>query len=351
MEFQNKTAEELLSMLPPDEDDLWELKSAKLLEPSNKGELKKELGKQVSAFANSGGGYIVFGVGDKTRVLEACPDKVGRQPMGDYLSNMVEQSVDYPVSNYQIFRMAFDSDSSKGIYLIRIEDSPAAPHQAKDERQYYYRIFGHSKPAPHFHLELLRQRQTKCIVVPKIESVVAAMPGLVRRKNALTYDVIVSVENQASFVAQPVGISISCSLPTENWSIGNSESDNAERVITEEYLFPGLTSKFRFKITYSTPRDEPVPVDAIVTDLPDVKISIRAFSQNYGSEAVEFVLTDYSSSEEIIEANAANEKSKAKFAENMKKKFEEIQPRLEAGMREAKRMTSKLPPFKNPDSE
>ena len=95
MEFENLTTDLLLAALPIDrEDDRWELKSAQYLDPSKRGELKKELGKQVSAFANSGGGYLVFGLSND-RKLEACDVTVGRQPMKDFLGTMVEQSVEY----------------------------------------------------------------------------------------------------------------------------------------------------------------------------------------------------------------------------------------------------------------
>lgn len=351
MDFNDRTAEELLALLPPAEDDRWELKSSTYLKPEKKGELKRELGKQVSAFANSGGGFIVFGVNDNTRYLEPCMEKVGRQSMVDFLSNLVEQSVEQPIINFKIHRIPFDTEPTNAIFLIQIPDSPAAPHQAKDERQYYYRIFGHSKPAPHFHLELLRQRQTSCIVVPKIESVVASLPGLVRRKDALTFDVVVSVKNQATFVAKPVGVAISCSLPTENWSIGSSENNDKDHVITAEYLFPGLVKHFRFKVTYSIPRDQPVPVDKIISDLPDVILFVRAFSQNFGSESVEIVLTKYTSADELTERNKANEELEKEIKESMKHKIEKLKPQLESGMRHLERIIPNLPKFNNPTSE
>ena len=50
--------------------------------------------------------------------------------------------------------------SDKEVFVIDIGDSAAAPHQSKRDKCYYRREAGHSVPAPHFYLELLRQRLT-----------------------------------------------------------------------------------------------------------------------------------------------------------------------------------------------
>ncbi|MCC7337859.1 MAG: ATP-binding protein [Pirellulaceae bacterium] len=161
IDFTKLDSNGLLQLLPPDEDDRWEFKSAEILK--NKGELKAELGKQVSAFADSGGGYIAFGISD-SRLVEPCDQQVGRQSMSDYLSVLVEQSVEYPIRDFRIHRVPVAADTTQSVYVLEIKDSPAAPHQAKIEKTYYYRIDGHSKPAPHFHLELLRNRHTKSVL-------------------------------------------------------------------------------------------------------------------------------------------------------------------------------------------
>ena len=118
MDFTNTTAEALLAHVPEHEDDRWEFKSSQLLDPQKKGDLKKELGKQVTAFANSGGGNIVFGIDEMPRSVRACPELVTRQSMQDYLSTMVEQSVEYPIRCFQVHRIPFEDASKGSIYLI-----------------------------------------------------------------------------------------------------------------------------------------------------------------------------------------------------------------------------------------
>jgi len=157
------TTDDLLQLLPPAEDNRWEFKGAKILLKDNKTNLLNELSKQVSAFANSGGGNLVLGLSDD-KEIEPCEQLVGRQPMKDYLATVVEQSVEYPLQDFRVHRIPLTNDHSKSVFIIDVGDSLAAPHQAKRDNHYYYRIDGHTKPAPHFHVELLRQRETRAVL-------------------------------------------------------------------------------------------------------------------------------------------------------------------------------------------
>ena len=330
MDFSSLDAQELVAAMPDTEDERWELKSASLLDPKNKGEFKKELGKQVSAFANSGGGYIIFGVADGSGTLEACPTVVGRQTMEDYLSTMVEQSVEYPLRCFQVHRIAFRDDVDSVVFVIQVEDSPAAPHQAKGECQYYYRIPGHSKPAPHFHLELLRHRETKCIVEPQIGTVDWKMPWYSSKGPAMSFKLSVVVQNQASFVAMPVGVSVLGHLPESYWTIKNEKEGNKiDFVMSEEHLFPGLSHIFVVEIDCVASEDEKLSEIAI-RDIDKVILELRAFSQNHGSKTLAFKLSDHVSVAEVRERETAIDAEKRELESKWKEKMKDALPALEA---------------------
>jgi hypothetical protein len=216
MDIQNHTTDDLLTLLPPDEDDRWEFKSADLLLASKKVEFKKELGKQVSAFANSGGGNLVIGI-SKTRTIEPCEQQVGRESMKDYLATMVEQSVEYPLRHFRVHRVPLTSDPAKSIFVIAIEDSPAAPHQAKDERNYYYRIDGHSKPAPHFHVELLRNRMTKAVLGIVSTDYTLQTPSESPGSWTFNFALRLTVENQSLQSASAWGVHVKCCQEDWRW--------------------------------------------------------------------------------------------------------------------------------------
>lgn len=168
MDLSKLTTDQLLAGLPRDakdpENDRWECKGADLLDDANRGLFKGHLAKQVSAFANSGGGYIVFGISND-RSVTACRAHIGRQTTKDWLATMIEQSVEYPIRQFRVHRVPISGGTADdAVFVAEIEDSQAAPHQSKEDRHYYYRIDGHSKPAPHFHIELLRNRVTRTVL-------------------------------------------------------------------------------------------------------------------------------------------------------------------------------------------
>ena len=106
-------------------------KARRFLERSNKNEFLKELSKQVSAFANSGGGNIVFGLSD-SKSVEPCEQTVGRQPMKDYLATTVEQSVEYPLRHFKVHRIPVTGDDFKSVLSLR--SSTAQRHLIKRRR-------------------------------------------------------------------------------------------------------------------------------------------------------------------------------------------------------------------------
>lgn len=217
MDFQKFTTDDLLAALPAGhEDNRWEVKSADFLDPAKKGEFKSELGKQVSAFANSGGGNLIFGVSNSGSI-EQCPTHVGKQTMKDYLATMVEQSVESPIRSFNVYSIPFTDDHRQSVFAIVIEDSQAAPHQAKVLRNYFYRIDGHSKPAPHFHVELLRNRITKAVLEITDVDYVFKGTSSTHHQEKLSVDLIVEVENQSFQAATSFGVHIQTAHEDKQW--------------------------------------------------------------------------------------------------------------------------------------
>ncbi len=114
------TTDDLLAMIPQDEDRNWEFKSAAIL--LDKSKLKQELSKQVSAFANSGGGYILIGFNEDTKDFEPCAELQGRQSMKDYLSTLVETSVAFEIQAYSVDRIPMSN--SPGVVTLQAFGRP-----------------------------------------------------------------------------------------------------------------------------------------------------------------------------------------------------------------------------------
>lgn len=147
--------------LPEGEHDGFERKSGRLLgDPEN---FLNAFSKVLSAFANSGGGSLVLGV-ENDGVISGIEPLRGRTPTREWLEQKIPNLLEHPLSDFRVHvvERAIPSQipEDKDVIVIDIGDSALAPHQDKRSKKYYHRVGGHSTPASHFYLELLRSRLT-----------------------------------------------------------------------------------------------------------------------------------------------------------------------------------------------
>ena len=147
--------------LPAGEHDYFDRKSAALLEG---GEFRIGLAKIVSALANSGGGHVVLGVEDDGTFSGAAPFR-GRTRTREWLEQVIPNLVSFTLEDFRVHEVVPSLPTAipaeRVLLVIDVGDSVLAPHQSEPAKAYYYREGGHSKPAPHFYLETLRNRLTR----------------------------------------------------------------------------------------------------------------------------------------------------------------------------------------------
>jgi hypothetical protein len=159
--MRDRWNEDEVSALPPGEHDYFERKGGALLAKEN---YRDSLGKAVSAFANSGGGYLLLGVQDDGTFdgLDKFR-KDSRTKTRDWLEQVIPHVVNYPLKDFRIHEVVPSTPSliprGRIVIVVDISDSRLAPHQSEHSKLYYYRAGGRSEPAPHFYLETLRRRE------------------------------------------------------------------------------------------------------------------------------------------------------------------------------------------------
>src|SRR5690606_18578531 len=90
LDFTQLTTDDLLQVIPGNETNEWEFKSASIFRKEEFGEFKSQkLGRIVSSFANSGGGFLLLGKENDSNVFEPVPLKQGRTSMEDHLSLVI----------------------------------------------------------------------------------------------------------------------------------------------------------------------------------------------------------------------------------------------------------------------
>ena len=144
-------------LLPSGEIDCVERKAGALLgDPS----FEKDMAKVTSALANSGRGYLILGQRDD-HSFDGLPENHGRTPIREWLEQKLPFLVSYPLQDFRAHEVKREASTTipanRTVIVIEFGNSNLAPHQSVKDNLYYYRVGGHSKPAP-FYLETLRGR-------------------------------------------------------------------------------------------------------------------------------------------------------------------------------------------------
>ncbi len=172
--------EQRLYELVPYELDSQEFKSSLYVWDGTPGgavrnDFIDNLSKQVSAFANAGGGRLFLGIDDRARVDGGVPIDLRTNGTREWLEDVVPGIVDPPLSAFNVHEVLADDPHrtailpGRAVYVIELPDSDGAPHQARD-RRYYLRIAGKSRPMSHRHvLDILQRRRDPEVLVEQID--------------------------------------------------------------------------------------------------------------------------------------------------------------------------------------
>lgn len=110
---------------------------------------RQEIAKQVSAFSNSGRGYLIFGVDDDGHLDDGVPHLIGGQPIKDWTEAIIPQLVFPEVTSCEARHIAVPKHHSndRGVLVISIPLSDRRPHwtTVPDEKA-YVRSGAHSSP-------------------------------------------------------------------------------------------------------------------------------------------------------------------------------------------------------------
>lgn len=249
--------------LPVGEFDWVEIKSRRGLDltlPAVKeGEVLENMAKAVSAFANSGGGQLVYGLKNpssstgKLTVDDGGISTIvkGKTETREWLEDIIPNLVEFPLSLFNVYAilpLAPDSQLTPGraIYVIDIGDSPHAPHQSTYDNKYYARVGGKSRPLGHrLVADIMNRRQYPQIELEftierkfikgqpqnSYDLYTVKMPGAPRRPSidVYQYDLTVHARNNGRVFAQYVNCFID--IPIE---IVPREDYQKEDLIEEE---------------------------------------------------------------------------------------------------------------------
>lgn len=152
VEWNEKFIREYLPQIG--EQDWLEFKSGAIIDFSQDENRKKmNLSKEISAIANSGGGYIVFGIDNDTKkILDGGIPISFKNGTKEWLVNILPTFVDPPLKEFRVIEITGNQsgtpiETGKAIYVLDVDDSTLAPHQSVIDNKYYHRSGSRSLPS------------------------------------------------------------------------------------------------------------------------------------------------------------------------------------------------------------
>lgn len=135
-----------------------ELKRASALSKENADKITKTF----SAFANSDGGVVIYGVAEQDHVASDYSFVDGNKITSEHIS-LLARYVQPAIDGLTIYPIRKDDDFTKSIYVVKVPRSDKAPHMAKDHK-YYKRNNVESIPMEDFDVKDVMSR----IHIPKL---------------------------------------------------------------------------------------------------------------------------------------------------------------------------------------
>lgn len=121
---------------------------------SKQESVKKEISKDVSAFANSDGGIIIYGIEENKHVASKLSFIDGNIFTKEWIENIIISTIQPKIDNFKIIPIRFEDDIKKSVYVLKIPKSNNSPHMNGDKK-YYRRYNFQSVPMEEYEVKNL----------------------------------------------------------------------------------------------------------------------------------------------------------------------------------------------------
>jgi hypothetical protein len=142
---------------------------------SKKDADKKEVSKDVAAFANSDGGIIVYGISEKNHKADSLSFIDGNIFTKEWLEQIISSTIKRNIPDLKIFPIRNSGKIEESIYVVQIPSSVEAPHLSRDKR-FYRRAQFESIMMEEYEIRNLYGRKVKSKLVLDGYSIVPIKP-------------------------------------------------------------------------------------------------------------------------------------------------------------------------------
>lgn len=154
-EWQEADVLDLIRNKVPEGLDL-DYKESRALSREKRGEICKD----VSAFANSAGGTLVYGVAEDPKTHEPCaidgcdPAVISKE----WIEQVINSGIQRRIDGIRINPISLSSTPTRCIYVVWVPESSRAPHMAVEKHRYYKRFNFQSIPMEDYEVRDVSRR-------------------------------------------------------------------------------------------------------------------------------------------------------------------------------------------------
>ncbi|TFW05581.1 hypothetical protein E4K72_11110 [Oxalobacteraceae bacterium OM1] len=186
---------ELIGKVP--ESQFIEFKRGQALDEIDKSQIKEEIVRDVSAFANAGGGTIIYGLDEdrSSSPAVACALSAVTNPKADTLrlTSIIRSGMEPVFNAFDVREIPVPAGGK--IIVIDIEKAETA-HQCKADHKYYHRSGPSRTPMYDHQIRDVMNRRTSPVVRLHTE-----LHTVQRHSNAHVYDLRIALSNEGQRTA------------------------------------------------------------------------------------------------------------------------------------------------------
>lgn len=199
IDIQNFTEDVITEMINSclEESINIEFKSAGALSKENL--VKKEISKDISAFANSDGGLIFYGIDEENHIATSISFIDGNTFTKEWLENIIISNIQPKIVDLKIFPIRFNNDITKTVYVVKIPNSNSSPH-INGDKKFYRRYNFQSVPMEEYEIRNLYLRQRESKVYPEV--IVVKPIKIDEKNNDYSFYVEIQIVNDGFFVSE-----------------------------------------------------------------------------------------------------------------------------------------------------
>lgn len=230
---------------------------------------KAKITKSISAFANSDGGVLIYGIHEEDQQPKSISYIDGNIFTNEWLEQIIGNI--HRKIKVEIIPVRLNGDLSKTIYVVRIPESPDAPHMASDGK-YYRRMNFQVVPMEEYEVRnLYNRRDTAELSLADIYHMRYAGPN--DKDNSVhSFELLFSVENNCKVVEKEYKMT---------FLLENMEGVKLTWEPSETYIITLNTTNINDNKLMCLSTTRMVPV------FPNEKLCIMKFKLNINSKHIE----------------------------------------------------------------